>query len=250
MSDDTTPAKSEMPIVQLLPNLLTLTAICAGLTSIRFGIQGNFTTAVLLILAAGVLDGVDGKLARLLNCESPMGAELDSLADFLSFGVATPILVYLFTLQDMPRAGWFAVLIFAVCSVIRLARFNVGKKTDLDSDTSKYFVGVPAPAGAMLIMLPLFVAFLSKDKLYLPNEIVIVWMAVAGMLMISRIPTYSFKFMTVSRENVKYFLLGFAFLVAALLNYVWLTLMVLDVAYFLSVIWVWVTHRRRKAPSA
>lgn len=105
MSFEGPPTKTEMPIVQLLPNLVTLAAICAGLTAIRFGFQGQFSTAVLLILAACILDGIDGRLARLLNCESPMGAELDSLADFLNFGVATPILIYLFTLQDMPKIG-------------------------------------------------------------------------------------------------------------------------------------------------
>jgi len=246
MSDNTPPSKSEMPIVQLLPNLLTLAAICAGLTAIRYGIQANFAPAVLLILAASVLDGVDGRLARLLNCESPMGAELDSLADFVNFGVATPILIYLYALQDLPRAGWLAVLMFAVCSVIRLARFNVGKKSELDGQDSKYFVGVPAPAGALLVMLPLFVSFLGVDGFQVPDEIIFVWMGIVGLLMISHIPTYSFKFMMVSRDNVKFFLLAFAFLVAALLNYIWLTLIVLDVAYFVSVLWAWFSFRKRR----
>lgn len=245
MSFEGPPTKTEMPIVQLLPNLVTLAAICAGLTAIRFGFQGQFSTAVLLILAACILDGIDGRLARLLNCESPMGAELDSLADFLNFGVATPILIYLFTLQDMPKAGWFAVLLFSVCCVIRLARFNVGKKTDIDARHSQYFVGVPAPAGAMLILLPLFLSFLNDDGAHLPNEVIFVWMATVGLLMISRIPTYSFKFMTVSRENVKYFLLGFACVVAALLNYLWLTLSIVAVAYFISVLWAWLASWRR-----
>lgn len=239
------PSKSEMPIVQLLPNLLTLAAICAGLTAIRFGFQEQFTTAVLLILAACVLDGVDGKLARLLKCESQMGAELDSLADFVNFGVAAPILIYLFTLHDMPRAGWFVVLMFAVCSVIRLARFNVGKKSDIDAKNSKYFVGVPAPAGALLILLPMFFAFLFEDAPAIPTELVGLWMGIVGLLMISRIPTYSFKMMTISRVNVKYFMLGFAGLIAAFLNYLWLTLVVLGVLYFASVVWASWAHRNR-----
>lgn len=246
MSESTPPSKSELPIVQLLPNLVTLAAICAGLTAIRYGIQANFVPAVLLILAASVLDGVDGKLARLLKSESKMGAELDSLADFVNFGVATPILIYLYALQDMPRAGWLAVLMFAVSSVIRLARFNVGKKSDLDACNSKYFVGVPAPAGAMLVLLPLFVSFLGHDVLRVPDEVIFVWMGIVGLLMISHIPTYSFKLMTVSRENVKFFLLAFAFLVAALLNYIWLTLIVLDTAYFASVLWAWFSFRKRR----
>ena len=115
MRDDNTPlSKTELPIIQLLPNLLTLAALCAGLTAIRLGFQGQFVAATMLILIASIIDAVDGKLARLLRCESPMGAELDSLADFLNFGVATPILIYLFALQDLPRVGWTAVLMFAV----------------------------------------------------------------------------------------------------------------------------------------
>jgi CDP-diacylglycerol--serine O-phosphatidyltransferase len=246
MSDDLTPSKSEMPIVQLLPNLLTLAAICAGLTAIRYGFQGHFGAAVLLILAACFLDGVDGKLARLLKSESQMGAELDSLADFLNFGVASPILIYLFTLHEMPRAGWFAVLMFSVCCVIRLARFNVGKKSEMDEKNSQFFVGVPAPAGALLVLLPMFIAFLDEDVPGLPNALICVWMAVVGLLMISRIPTYSFKMMTISRPNVKYYMLAFACLVAALLNYLWLTLVAVDLIYLGGVVWAWWVSRKPK----
>jgi CDP-diacylglycerol--serine O-phosphatidyltransferase len=246
MSYDMPPAKTELPIVQLLPNLVTLAAICAGLTAIRFGFQGHFTPAVLLILTACILDAIDGKLARLLKCESPMGAELDSLADFLNFGIASPVLIYLYTLQDMPRAGWFAVLMFAVCSVIRLARFNVGKKSELDAPGDQYFVGVPAPAGALLVLLPMFIAFLSEGEPVLPNELVGLWMAAVGLMMISRIPTYSLKMMTISRDNVKFFLLASACLFAALLNYLWLTLVIIDVVYFASVLWSWGMSIKKK----
>lgn len=247
MSDDLTPSKTEMPIVQLLPNMVTLAAICAGLTAIRYGFQGHFGAAVLLILAACILDGIDGKLARLLKSESPMGAELDSLADFLNFGVASPILIYLFTLHEMPRAGWFAVLMFSVCCVIRLARFNVGKKSEVDEKNSQFFVGVPAPAGALLVMLPMFIAFLDEDVAGLPNGLICIWMGVVGLLMISHIPTYSFKMMTISRPNVKYYMLASACLVAALLNYLWLTLVVVDLIYLVGIVWAWWTSRKNKA---
>ncbi|MFT7596398.1 MAG: CDP-diacylglycerol--serine O-phosphatidyltransferase [Paracoccaceae bacterium] len=246
MKDNDTSAQSEMTIVQLLPNLLTLAALCAGLTAIRFGFQGDFVSASLLILAASVIDGVDGKLARLLNSESSMGAELDSLADFLNFGVATPVLLYLFALQEMPRIGWIAVLMFAVCCVIRLARFNVGKKAEFEGTKNEFFVGVPAPAGALLILLPIFWAFLFPENLAIPTELICLWMIAVALLMISHIPTYSFKMMTISRINVKYFMLGFAFLVAALLNYLWATLVVLVLTYFCSVLWSWGKHVRGK----
>lgn len=246
MRDDlSSTSKTELPIVQLLPNLLTLAALCAGLTAIRLGFQGHFTAATLLILIASIIDAADGKLARLLKCESPMGAELDSLADFLNFGVATPILLYLFALQDLPRVGWIAVLMFAVCCVIRLARFNVGKKSEFEGDKGEFFVGVPAPAGALLILLPMFISFPFSDTSVIPAEIISVWMICVALLMISRIPTYSFKMMTVSRDNVKYFMLGFALLVAALLNYLWFTLAALVFVYFLAVLWAWMKHSKR-----
>lgn len=245
MRDDQTPStKTELPIIQLLPNLLTLAALCAGLTAIRLGFQGQFTAATLLILVASIIDAADGKLARLLRCESPMGAELDSLADFLNFGVATPILIYLFALQELPRLGWIAVLMFAVCCVIRLARFNVGKKSEFEGDKGEFFVGVPAPAGALLILLPMFVSFPFSDTSMIRPEIISVWMICVAFLMISRIPTYSFKMMTISRDNVKYFMLGFALLVAALLNYLWITLTVLVIAYFFAVLWAWFKYSK------
>ena len=246
MRDDNTPlSKTELPIIQLLPNLLTLAALCAGLTAIRLGFQGQFVAATMLILIASIIDAVDGKLARLLRCESPMGAELDSLADFLNFGVATPILIYLFALQDLPRVGWTAVLMFAVCCVIRLARFNVGKKSEFEGEKGEFFVGVPAPAGALLILLPMFVSFAYSDQSVIWPEIISVWMFCVALLMVSRIPTYSFKMMTISRDNVKYFMLGFVLLVAALLNYLWFTLTVLVVAYFIAVLWAWFKYKKR-----
>ena len=116
---------TEFALIQLLPNMLTVAAICAGMSAIRFALQGDYTFAVLLIVAAGVLDGLDGRLARMMHVDSKMGAELDSLADFLNFGVAPPLVIYFWALQDMPRAAWISVLIYTVCSVVRLARFNV-----------------------------------------------------------------------------------------------------------------------------
>ncbi len=138
--------RTELPIVQLLPNFVTIVAICAGLTAIRFGVQGNYERAVLLVVAAGVLDTLDGRLARMLKSDSKMGAELDSLADFVNFGVAPPLVIYFWALQDMRSAGWISVLVFSVCCVLRLARFNVTNKSDDEGDDSGYYAGVPSPA--------------------------------------------------------------------------------------------------------
>ena len=144
--------KTELPLFQLVPNLITLAAICAGLTAIRFAFQGSIEYAVALIVLAAVLDGIDGRLARALKSESELGAELDSLADFLNFGVAPALTLYAWTLSEPRGAGWIAVLVYAICCVMRLARFNVSRSET--TGDSAYFEGFPSPAGAMLVMLP------------------------------------------------------------------------------------------------
>lgn len=227
--------KNEFSLIQLLPNLMTVTAICAGLTAIRFGIQERYETAVLLIVVAGILDGFDGWLARRLNVDSQMGAELDSLADFLNFGVAPPLLIYFWALQDMASGGWIAALVFSVCCVLRLARFNAAKKSD--TEDTRFFTGVPSPAGALLVMLPMFLSFSISSKPVLPSALVAAYMICVGFLLISRIPTPSIKSVKVSRENVKFFLVAFAFVGAALLTYPWVTLVVFCLAYAATVGW-------------
>lgn len=233
------PAKTEMPIVSLLPNVVTLSAICAGITAIRFGFQGEFETAIFLIIVAAFCDAIDGSLARLLNSESKMGAELDSLADFVNFGVAAPLLLYAFVLQEAPRLGWIAVLVFSVCCVIRLARFNVQSKA-LDTKTGNTrFTGVPAPAGAFLVLLPMFISFLFAQAAVFPAGIVTLWMIFVALLMISRVPTVSFKSFTVSRRKAPLVLLGVMVMIAALLTYTWTTLVIIDVIYLAGVFWTW-----------
>jgi CDP-diacylglycerol--serine O-phosphatidyltransferase len=235
--------RHDLPIINLLPNLLTIIAICAGLTAIRFGYQGNFERAVQLILLASVLDGVDGRLARLLKCESEMGAELDSLADFVNFGIAPGLMLYVWTLQDLRGAGWISVLIFTICCVIRLARFNVSTKSEFTEKDSRYFVGVPAPAGAMLALLPMFLSFLFTDEPLFPPNVTAFYVIIIGLLMISRIPTWSFKIVTIRRERTKFLYLGFVVIVAALFTYPWATLVILDLAYIAGVIWAWRTGK-------
>lgn len=226
-------------LISLLPNALTITAICAGLSAIRFGVQGNYVLAVQLIIAACVLDGLDGRIARLLSSDSKIGAELDSLADFLNFGVAPPLVLYFWALQDIRSAAWLAVLFFAVCCVMRLARFNVSSKSETCDQDSAYFEGVPAPAGALLIMLPMYLSFAFAEAQLLPSALICLYMVFIGLLLISRIPTWSFKTTRVSRENVKYFLIGVAVAGAALLTFAWATLIALCVAYVGMVAWAW-----------
>ncbi|WP_446728387.1 CDP-diacylglycerol--serine O-phosphatidyltransferase [Phaeobacter sp. QD34_3] len=239
MDDLPKKTKNEYALIQLLPNIMTVGAICAGLSAVRFGVQGNYVLAVQLILLAALLDGLDGRLARALGSDSKMGAELDSLADFLNFGVAAPLVIYFWALQDMRSAGWISVLVFSVCCVVRLARFNVAAKSEepVEGEREGYFTGIPSPAGAMLAMLPMFLSFSFADGLVIPGLLICFHMVVIGFLMISRIPTWSPKAVKISRENVKYFLVGCAFAGAAVLTYAWTTLVVLCLAYVVLVVW-------------
>src|SRR6187399_1567451 len=156
-----------VPVRMLVPNFFTLLGLCAGLTSIRMSIEGRYELALAAIVFAAMLDGIDGRVARLLKASSRFGAELDSLADFVNFGVAPAFLMFNWALEDLHSLGWIAVLVFAVCSALRLARFNVSlDRTDLPAWKSNYFVGVPAPAGAILLLLPIYAQDLG---LHLPR---------------------------------------------------------------------------------
>jgi CDP-diacylglycerol--serine O-phosphatidyltransferase len=238
-------ADRELPLFSLLPNLITVGAICAGLTAIRFAFQENYVGAVYLILLACILDGLDGRIARYMKSESQLGAELDSLADFANFGIAPALVIYAWALQDLKRAGWIAVLFFAVCCVMRLARFNVDNKSELEG-SGEYFTGVPAPAGAMLVLLPMFLSFLWPNEVQSYAGLIALYMAGIGLLLVSRIPTYSFKTTTVRRRRITYILIGFAVLVAMLLTYPWSSLVAIDLAYFAIIIWSYFKHRRNK----
>lgn len=225
------PTARKFPVVQLLPNLITIIAICAGLTAIRFGLEGNYERAVKLILLATVLDGIDGSLARMLKSESKIGAELDSLADFLNFGVAPPLVMYFWTLHEEKGLGWIAALVYAVSCVLRLARFNVSNKSDDDTKSNGYFIGVPAPAGALLVMMPMFLTFAVADEPFIPHQIISLYMALIGLTLVSRVPTWSFKALHIAREHIKFLIIGLVFVGAAVMNYTWVSLFIIGLAY-------------------
>lgn len=218
---------------QLLPNLLTVAALCAGLTAIRLAALGDPRGAVLLILLAGALDFLDGRLARALQGESEIGAQLDSLADSLNFGVAPGLAVYF---AHGPEGGllWVAVVILAVCCVLRLARFNVGARAATNPGTT--FQGVPAPAGAGLALLPLYLSF-AFPGLHLPSGLVAAWLVLIGLLMISRVPTPSAKGLRVSPANARFVVVGFVALLALLLTFPWGTATLCCALYLGSVGW-------------
>jgi CDP-diacylglycerol---serine O-phosphatidyltransferase len=238
------------PLIHLLPNMFTVLSLCAGLTSIRYALDGRFELAVALIVAAGVLDGLDGRSARLLKISSKLGAQLDSLADFLSFGVAPAILVYLWSLNQVPAFGWALALLFATCCALRLARFN----TELeDSDRppwmSRFFIGMPAPAGAGCAIIPLLLAFAFQadwPRNWMLNAVVLVAVAI---MMVSRIPTFSIKTVVVrvKPDWILPTLIGVGLLVAALSSAPWHTLLALGVVYLLSLpVGWWSAYRLRR----
>ena len=237
----------KLTLIQLLPNMLTVTAICAGLTAIRFGLQGNYELAVQLILLAAILDGVDGRLARALGSDSKMGAELDSLADFLNFGVAPGMLLYVWALEDTRQLGWLAVLVYAICAVTRLARFNVARKAENGSAENAYFMGIPSPAGAILVMLPMYASFAFDSEQIIPDVMLAIYITVIGFLMIGRFPVWSFKTTRISQRRVKVFLVCFAAIGAAVAIYTWVALVVLSLIYVGAIVWMLPASRRALA---
>jgi len=222
----------------VIPNAITVLALCAGLTAIRFAIEGRYEAAVVAIIIASVFDALDGRIARLLQGTTRFGAELDSLTDFVNFGVAPVVVLYLWTLGDIGGVGWIAVLGFAVCSALRLARFNVAlEDPDKPVWTGNYFVGVPAPAAAGLVMLPLYLSFVGVPWMQeVPLLIAIHALAVA-FLMVSRIPTFSGKRLglRVRRDMVLPILLVVGMSAAIILSYPWVAFSGLCAIYLASI---------------
>ena len=235
-------AGGRLPVTQLLPNLVTLLGLSAGLTSIRFAFDDNLSLAAGLLVFAALIDGMDGLLARRLNAASPVGAELDSLSDFVCFGVAPAMLVYRFGLSDLYGLGWLAALFLAICCCMRLARFNVMAK-DPAQDVSGHFVGVPAPAGAMLALMPVFLFLAQIVDLRVAPAIVALWTVVVGTLMVARFRTISLKAVRIDRDNAVYVLLGAAVVIGLMLTRIWLFCVIAGVIY-LSIL-VWGVARRR-----
>lgn len=228
-------SRAELPLLQLLPNALTLGAICAGITAIRMAASGAIDHAVALLILAAVLDGVDGRLARAIGCASNIGAELDSLADFINFGVAPVMVLYFWALAGTHEIGWAASLVYALCCCLRLARFNVGIKSADGGGDKRFFTGVPSPAGAMLAFAPLFLARALGLAEPLPAVMVALWLFFCGALMVSRLPTFSLK-TTIYVDYARYVLLGVIAGVAMLAVFPWQTLLILDLAYLVGLV--------------
>jgi CDP-diacylglycerol--serine O-phosphatidyltransferase len=223
-----------IPVRTLLPNLITLLALCAGLTAIRMAVEARLELALAAIVFAALLDGIDGRVARLLKGTSRFGAELDSLADFVNFGVAPALILYFWGLHELRSAGWIAALVFAICGGLRLARFNVMiDDPNRPAWAGNFFTGIPAPAGAITVLLPIYLSFLG-----LPDGLVTVWFTfvytlVIALLMVSRLPVFSGKRVgkRVPPEMVLPIFIVVVLFVALLISYPWIVLSVGTIAY-------------------
>ena len=219
----------------LLPNILTLGGVCLGISSIKFSIDGNFNLAVTLILLAAIVDALDGRVARLIKGTSEFGKELDSLTDFVSFGIAPVLILYFWELNNYGKLGWAIALIYSVCCVIRLARFNLTKSDSQQDWKNNFFEGIPSPAGGLLILMPLIyelsdLNFNFKIKNFTPIITIVI-----ALLLVSKIPTPSLKKISISPKITVFLLLSITVVFIALLFYTFETLLIFCLIYVLSI---------------
>jgi CDP-diacylglycerol--serine O-phosphatidyltransferase len=229
----------KFPLAKLIPNLVTLTSLCIALSAIRFALTGNFVNATIFLLIAGFMDGIDGRLARFFNSSSDFGAQLDSLVDFVNFGVAPGFVLYSWVvyLGGVKGLDWAMVLFFAVCGAIRLARFNVGLGAEnLNPMLEKYFfIGIPAPVGAAMSMLPMVLFYEFGAGFYSNPLLIVVYTMILGLLMASRVPTISIKKIPIRNEYVYLTLLILGSIIIGLAVQPWITLAAIGITYALSI---------------
>jgi CDP-diacylglycerol---serine O-phosphatidyltransferase len=238
-----------IPVRTLAPNLVTLLALCAGLTGIRMAFENRYALALAAIVFAAILDGIDGRLARLLKGTSRFGAELDSLSDFVNFGVAPGLILYFWGLHDLKSAGWIAAMAFAICAGLRLARFNVMiDDPDRPLWAGNFFVGIPAPAGAIIVLLPLYAAFLGLPRTQFLTWAMLIYTFAIAALMVSRLPVFSGKRVgtRVPPEMVGPVVIVVVLFVALLIAYPWIILTAGTLAYLASLPFGWFSYRGYK----
>ena len=240
-----------IPVRMLVPNVITLLAICAGLTAIRLSTEGRMELAVAAIVFAAVLDGIDGRVARMIKGQSKFGAELDSLADFVNFGVAPGLILYFWQLHEIHNGGWIAAMVFAISGGLRLARFNATMDDpNKPAFAANYFTGVPAPAGAITVLLPIYLAFLGLPKP--PATLTALYTLLIAFLMVSRLPVFSGKTvrMRVPPELVLPVFVSVIFFIALLIGYPWHIFSACTVLYLLSLPLGWKSYRDQERTAA
>ena len=219
----------------LLPNILTLAGVCLGISSIKFSIDGNFTLAVTLILFAAILDALDGRIARLIKGTSEFGKELDSLTDFVSFGIAPAFILYFWELNNYGKLGWAITLIYSVCCVLRLARFNLTKIDEAEDWKNNFFEGIPSPAGGLLILMPLIYELTNLNIGFAVKNLTPYLTILIAILLVSKIPTLALKKISISPKATVFLLLGIGIIFIALLFFTFETLLIFGVIYLTSI---------------
>ena len=219
----------------LLPNILTLAGVCLGISSIKFSIDGNFTLAVTLILFAAILDALDGRIARLIKGTSEFGKELDSLTDFVSFGIAPVFILYFWELNNYGKLGWAITLIYSVCCVLRLARFNLTKIDKEQTWKNNFFEGIPSPAGGILILMPLIFELTDFELNFNIKILVPYFTILIAFLLVSKFPTLSLKKISISPKSTIFILLGIGMSFISLLYFTFETLLVFGLLYLVSI---------------
>ena len=219
----------------ILPNMFTLVGVCIGLSSIKFAFDGNFKFSIIAIIVAAIIDGLDGRIARLIKGTSRVGKELDSLTDVISFGVAPAFIMYFWSLNQIGRIGWLICLIYVMCVALRLARFNVSSEAD-PSWRDNFFEGIPSPAGGVLVLMPLVYSFSEFQIIKLNYDYFVpILFIVVSILLISKIPTYSFKKIKVQRNFTIFLLLGIVFYFGLILIYTFNAIVLSALVYFLII---------------
>jgi len=215
----------------ILPNMLTLIGVCIGLTSIRFALDGRFEFAIIAIIFAALIDGLDGRIARLIKGTSKVGKELDSLTDMISFGVAPAFIMYFWKLNTLERFGWLLCLIYVICVALRLARFNINSNQE-PSWKDNFFEGVPSPAGGILVLTPLIISISGFDYIQLNYDVIVpIFFVVTSFLLISKFPSYSFKKIVIPRKTTIFLLFGIVLFFGLLLIYTFNVIAISAVIY-------------------
>ena len=217
----------------ILPNMLTLIGVCIGLTSIRFSFNGQFDLAIIAIIFAALIDGLDGRIARLIKGTSKVGKELDSLTDMISFGVAPAFIMYFWTLSSLGRLGWLICLIYVICVALRLARFNINSNQE-PSWRDNFFEGVPSPAGGILVLTPLVISMTNFNFVKIDNNTIApIFFIVTSLLLISKFPTYSFKKIVIQRQTTIFLLFGIVLFFGFILIYPFIAISISVILYLL-----------------
>ncbi len=235
--------KKSVPLWRFFPNIVTLLSVCSGLTAIKYTFNYKWEMAVIFIIMSAILDGMDGRIARMLDSSTDFGAELDSLADLVNFGVAPGLLIYFYSLKNIKVVGWSLVMAFVICLAIRLARFNVESLQDINSDLEyrrNFFVGVPAPIGALLVIMPIILSFSIEEfsimyNIFENQYFIAVYTLIISTLIVSRIPTFSGKNIriTSNMEPITTFIIGI--IIVLLITKPWIVLPLLGILYIVTI---------------